>query len=165
MDDTHDNNDDVILIHTDGSCLHPQGPGGWAASIRRMHGSTELKKLVISGHVDPTTNVRMEMTAVIKALSRIKRDEKAPIIVRSDNQMISRGMNEWLPGWVAKGWRKADGKAVLNRDLWEDLLRLSDGLNITWEWVKGHSGDPMNEEVDVLAGEAARSNKGPRVPF
>ncbi len=144
-----------ILIYTDGSCHGNPGPGGYAATLRRIAAEgTALKCHRVSGF-DPTetTNVRMEMTAVATALEYLKPDEPQPIIIRSDNSMIPDGMTKWLLGWIAKGWRKGDGKPVLNRDLWERIIAAAEGKTITWEWVRGHAGDPMNEEVDRLAGE------------
>ncbi len=144
-----------ILIYSDGSCHGNPGPGGYAATLRRIDaGGNELKCRKVRGF-DPTetTNVRMEMTAVAAALEYLKPSEPQPIIIRSDNSMIPNGMTEWLPGWIAKGWRKGDGKPVLNRDLWERIIAAAEGKTITWEWVRGHAGDPMNEEVDRLAGE------------
>ena len=99
--------------------------------------------------------MRMEMTAIIMALGCLRADETAPITIRTDNLPTVRGMTEWLPGWIARDWKKAKGKPVENRDLWEELIRLSEGRSIAWEWVKGHAGDTMNGEVDRLAKAAA----------
>lgn len=144
-----------ITIHTDGSCLGNPGRGGWAAVVRRYEDGKEIKKRPVHSGVSQTTNNKMEMTAAIQGLSQIKRDEKAQITVYSDSELLIRGMTEWHPKWQAKGWRKAGGKPVANRDLWEELLAASDGLNVQWEWVRSHAGDPRNEEVDALAVAAA----------
>jgi len=144
-----------ILIYTDGSCHGNPGPGGYAATLRRIDADGIALKCRRVGGFDPTktTNVRMEMTAVAAALECLKLDEQHPIVIRSDNSMIPDGMTKWLPGWIAKGWRKGDGKPVLNRELWERIIVAAEGKAITWEWVRGHAGDPMNEEVDRLAGQ------------
>lgn len=151
-----------ILIYADGSCLGNPGPGGWAATLRRYSSEGQTAHRSISGGDKATTNMRMEMMAIIKALGFLRSDETAPITIRSDNLIIVRGMTEWLPGWIAKGWKKAKGKPVENRELWEELIRLSEGRSITWEWVKGHAGDTMNGEVDRLAkaeAEKAQANR------
>lgn len=146
-----------ITIHTDGSCLGNPGQGGCAAVVRRYEGAKEVKKRVVQDSQSMTTNNRMEMTAAILGLRQIKRDEKAPITVLSDSQLLVRGMNEWLPKWVANDWCKAGRKLVENRALWEELLVLSNGLDVRWQWVRGHAGDPRNEEVDTLAFAAANN--------
>lgn len=152
-----------ILIYTDGSCHGNPGPGGFAATLRRIAADgEELKYLPVVGQ-EPgrTTNIRMEMTAVAAALERLKADEPLPVIVRPDLELIFRTMTERINGWIANGWRIASGKPVANRDLWERIIAAAGGKDISWEWVKGHAGDPRNEEVDRLAGEQtklARSN-------
>lgn len=145
-----------IIIYTDGACLGNPGPGGWAATVHRFQGDTEVKKLHLTGGERDTTNIRMEMQAAIAALKVLRPDEIAPILICSDCKLIVDGMTEWLPKWMANGWRKPDRKPVRNRDLWEMLVKLTEGRNVTWRWVKGHAGDPFNEEVDVIAWEAAR---------
>lgn len=150
---TQPENQPHILIYSDGSCLGNPGPGGYAAVLRRIDADgNELRRFSVKGN-DPsrTTNVRMEMTAVAAALERLKPDEPQPITIRADHSMISDGMNLWLSGWIAKGWRKGDGKPVLNKDLWQRVIAAAGTKAITWEWVRGHAGDPRNEEVDRLA--------------
>lgn len=144
-----------ITIHTDGSCLGNPGRGGCAAVVRRYEGAVEVKKRVVQDSQLSTTNNRMEMTAAILGLRQIKRDEQASITIYSDSQLLVRGMNEWLPKWVANGWCKAGRKPVENRALWEELIALSDGMDVRWVWLRGHAGDPRNEEVDALAFAAA----------
>lgn len=140
-----------ILIHTDGSCQNP-GPGAYAAVLRRMDGDVELKKKTITGfEPQTTTSVRMEMTAAAVGLEAVRADEPEPIVIYSDNQLLSRGMSDWVHGWPAKGWRNSDGKPVANRDLWERLVAATTGKTVQWLWVKGHAGDPRNTEVDRLA--------------
>lgn len=145
-----------IVIYIDGACLGNPGPGGWAASVRRFQGDTEIKKLPLTGGERDTTNIRMEMQAAIAALKVLRPDETAPILICSDCKILVDGMTDWLPKWQANGWRKPDRKPVRNRDLWEMLVKLAEGRNVTWQWVKGHAGDPFNEEVDAMAWEAAR---------
>ncbi|SEM33763.1 ribonuclease HI [Roseovarius azorensis] len=144
-----------ITIHTDGSCLNNPGPGGWAAAVRRYTDDQEIKKALLSGRSPKTTNNRMEMTAALRGLGKIKRDEKAQITVFSDSQLLVRGMTEWLPNWQKNGWRNSSGKPVENRDLWEALVATCAGLNVRWTWVRGHDGDARNEEVDAIAFAAA----------
>ncbi|MCG7520504.1 ribonuclease HI [Ruegeria sp. Ofav3-42] len=144
-----------ITIHTDGSCRGNPGRGGWAAVVRRYEDGNEIKKRPVCGSVTHTTNNRMEMTAAIKGIRQIRRDEKAQITVYSDSRLLIQGMTKWVPKWQTNGWRNAGGKPVENRDLWGELLAASDGLNVQWEWVRGHAGDPRNEEVDGLAVAAA----------
>lgn len=145
-----------VLIYTDGSCLGNPGPGGWAALLIRTENGIETKRRAISGFEIETTNNRMEIRAAIAALRCLKKDETAPITIRTDSTLLVRGVTEWLPNWVARNWRKSDGKPVLNHDLWEELIVLTKGRNITWEWVKGHAGEARNEKVDRLAKAAAQ---------
>lgn len=142
---------DCILIYTDGSCRNNPGPGGYAAILQRYSGGVLQKEAKRTGGEIDTTNSRMEMAAMIDALKKIKRDNAPPITIRTDSQFIVKGMNEWLPRWIANGWRKGNGKPVENLDLWQELNRLCAGLDVTFEWVRGHAGDPMNERVDRLA--------------
>ncbi|MEJ1118077.1 ribonuclease HI [Phyllobacterium sp. CCNWLW109] len=144
-----------IIIHTDGACIRNPGPGGWGAILQSMDGNIELKRKEISGYDSDSTNNRMEMTAAIKALEALK-DNANPVHIRSDSNLLIRGMNEWLPGWKTKGWKNAGGKSVANQDLWEFLDRLSTP-RIHWSWVRGHAGNKLNEMVDRLATAAARS--------
>lgn len=142
---------DCILITTDGSCRKNPGPGGYAAILQRYSGGLLQKEKELTGGAIDTTNNRMEMSAAIAALKKIKREDAPPVILRTDSKLIVNGMNEWLPGWIAGGWRKGDGKPVENEDLWKELVRLCTGLDVTFEWVRGHAGDPVNERADRLA--------------
>ena len=140
-----------ILVHSDGSSDNP-GPGGYAAVLRRMNGDTELKRKTVRGfETETTTNVRMEMMAAVVALEAIKPGEPEPIVIYSDNNLLSKAMNEWVEGWIARGWRGADRKPVSNQDLWERLLSAADNKTVHWRWVRGHAGHPFNEEADGLA--------------
>jgi ribonuclease HI len=142
------------IIFTDGACLGNPGPGGYAAVIT-IAGAEQ----VIIGRDRSTTNNKMEMTAAIKALEAVPQD--LPIVIHSDSQYVIKGATEWLRGWKAKGWRKADGKPVLNQDLWMQMDAVMAGRTITWKWVKGHAGHPENERVDSLANwEAVRASTG-----
>lgn len=145
-----------ITIHTDGSCPGNPGPGGYAAVLRRYdEEGNEIKTRHITGGAEATTNIRMEMTVAIKGLRQIRSNETARITIFADCQTLIKGMNEWLPRWQAKSWRNATGKEVANKDLWLELISVSKGLEIRWEWVRGHNGDPHNEEADRLAYAAA----------
>jgi len=142
------------IIFTDGACLGNPGPGGYAAVIT-IAGDEQI----IVGRDRSTTNNKMEMTAAIKALEAVSKD--LPIVTHSDSQYVIKGATEWLRGWKAKGWRKADGKPVMNQDLWMQMDALMVGRQISWKWVKGHAGHPENERVDSLANwEAVRAAAG-----
>ena len=137
----------MIQIYTDGACRGNPGPGGWAALL--MQGE-ERKELC--GAEALTTNNRMELTAVIRALEALKRPVMAQLY--TDSQYVMRGMMEWLPAWKARGWRTADRKAVKNQDLWQRLEELAAQHRLEWHWVPGHAGVEGNERVDRLANEA-----------
>jgi len=138
---------DQIRIYTDGACRGNPGPGGWGAVL--MHGD-KIKKLY--GGEPETTNNRMELTAVIKALECIK-GNKWPLEITSDAKYVLQGITEWIEGWKRKGWRNASKKPVMNVDLWQRLDELVQPFEITWHWVKGHSGHPENEMADQLANQ------------
>jgi ribonuclease HI len=145
------------IIFTDGACLGNPGPGGYAAVI-----TIAGEEQIIVGRDPTTTNNKMEMTAAIKALEAVSKD--LPIVIHSDSQYVIKGATEWLRGWKAKGWRKADDKPVMNQDLWMQMDALMVGRKITWKWVKGHAGHPENERVDQLANwEAVRAAAGTEV--
>jgi ribonuclease HI len=137
----------VIEIYTDGACRGNPGPGGWAALLQQGEHHKE-----ISGAEVLTTNNRMELTAVIRALETLKRPVAARIY--TDSEYVRRGITEWLSAWKARGWRTADKKPVKNQDLWERLEAASAPHRLEWHWVPGHAGVPGNERVDVLANEA-----------
>ena len=138
---------DAVEIYTDGACRGNPGAGGWAALLRR---GTHEKE--INGAEPHTTNNRMELTAVIRALEALHR----PVAVRvyTDSEYVRRGVTEWLASWKARGWRTADKKPVKNQDLWERLDGLITPHRIEWHWVPGHSGVEGNERVDRLANQA-----------
>ncbi len=137
-----------IDIYTDGACKGNPGPGGWGALLKSGH----TEKTLFGGELD-TTNNRMEMTAVIEALSALKRPCKVTLHV--DSQYVLKGMTEWLVGWKAKGWKTAAKLPVKNVDLWQklDALVSGGGHHIEWRWVKGHAGHPGNERADALANQ------------
>jgi ribonuclease HI len=137
----------VIEIYTDGACRGNPGPGGWAALLRQGEHERE-----ISGAEPHTTNNRMELTAVIRALEALKRPVRASLY--TDSEYVRRGIQEWLPEWKARGWRTAARKPVKNQDLWQQLDQLAAAHQIEWHWVPGHAGVPGNERVDRLANEA-----------
>ncbi|MCA2009135.1 ribonuclease H family protein [Tritonibacter mobilis] len=147
-----------VLIYTDGACSGNPGPGGFAAVLRRFENGKEVKRLNRQGGKTDTTNNAMELRAVISAMKCL-RHETLPIIVRTDSKYIVENWNQRVAVWIANGWRKTDGKPVLNRDLWEQLAELAEGLRVSFEWVKGHADDPMNAEVDSLAVTARNKRK------
>ena len=136
-----------IEIYTDGACRGNPGPGGWAALLLFNGSEKEL-----AGAEVLTTNNRMELTAVIRALEALKRPVQARIY--TDSQYVRRGILEWVPAWKARDWRTADRKPVKNQDLWERLDALAAAHQLEWHWVRGHSGVPGNERVDQLANQA-----------
>ncbi len=136
-----------IEIYTDGACRGNPGPGGWAATLSLGEHFREL-----SGAEAATTNNRMELTAVIEALSALKRESRVRVF--TDSEYVRRGITEWLKAWKARDWRTADKKPVKNRDLWERLDAIAARHDVEWRWVKGHSGVPGNERVDALANAA-----------
>jgi len=133
-----------VSIHTDGSCLGNPGPGGWAALLRYQEREREL-----AGGEALTTNNRMELMAAIAALEALT--EPCRIALYIDSQYVRQGITEWMPNWVRRNWKTAAGEPVKNRDLWERLHAATLRHQIEWHWVRGHSGDPDNERVDVLA--------------
>ena len=135
-----------IVIYTDGACSGNPGPGGWGAL---MIAGKHQKELYGGEH--ETTNNRMEMMAAIKAIEAIKPGYDGPITIFTDSVYLRDGITKWIHGWKKRGWKKADKKPVLNKDLWQELDAIAQGRNIDWQWVKGHSGDPGNEKADELA--------------
>ncbi len=134
-----------VEIFTDGACSGNPGPGGWGAVLRYNGREKEL-----SGGEKATTNNRMELTAVIKALEQLK--EPCKVTLTTDSKYVSDGVSKgWAASWQQNGWRKADKKPALNPDLWERLLELLKIHDVTINWVKGHAGHPENERCDELA--------------
>lgn len=137
-----------VEVFTDGACLGNPGPGGWGALLRQGSNEREL-----SGAEAHTTNNRMELMAAIAGLEALRR--RCEVELTTDSQYVMRGVQEWMPRWIAKGWRTASGEPVKNRDLWERLATAVAAHTVRWVWVRGHAGHVENERVDVLARTAA----------
>ena len=134
-----------IEIYTDGACSGNPGPGGWGAVLRYKGVEKEL-----SGGEKDTTNNRMELTAVIKALEALK--ERCSVTLYTDSKYVSDAFNQgWIYGWLKKDWKKSDGKPVLNKELWQRLYELWKQHDITLVWVKGHADNEYNNRCDELA--------------
>jgi ribonuclease HI len=138
----------TVEIYADGACRGNPGPGGWGALLICDGLEKEL-----SGAERHTTNNRMELTAAIRALEALKKTGTSARVY-TDSQYVIKGIEEWVGGWKARGWRTADKKPVKNQDLWERLDALAAQHSLEWHWVKGHSGIPGNERVDALANRA-----------
>ena len=138
----------MIKVYTDGSCLENPGKGGWAAIIINESGRIEIK-----GSKENTTNNQMELTAPIMALKKIPQGSKVQIF--TDSKYVKSGITEWIHNWKKNGWKTADKKEVKNKNLWTKLDDLSNAFEIEWIWVKAHSTDKLNNEVDLLARSSA----------
>jgi ribonuclease HI len=136
-----------VEIWTDGGAKPNPGPGGWAAILRFRGTVREL-----SGGEAETTNNRMELTAAAEALAALKRP--CAVILHTDSEYLKNGITRWHTGWVRKNWRTAGGDPVKNMDLWRRVLDAAKPHDIDWRWVRGHSGNPMNERADFLATQA-----------
>jgi ribonuclease HI len=141
---------DTVEIWTDGACKGNPGPGGWGALLKYGEHEREL-----FGGETPTTNNRMELTAVIEALDSLKR--RCRIVLHTDSQYVQLGITEWLPNWVRRGWKTADKKPVKNADLWQRLQVAAARHDVEWRWVRGHAGDAGNERADELANRGVES--------
>jgi ribonuclease HI len=137
----------LVEIWTDGGCKPNPGPGGWAAILR--FGTVERE---LSGAEAATTNNRMELTAAAEALEALTRP--CTVALHTDSEYLRNGITRWTTGWVRKNWRSASGDPAANIDLWKRILAAAQRHEIDWRWVRGHSGDTMNERADVLATEA-----------
>jgi len=138
----------TVTIYSDGACDPNPGPGGWAAVIREDKTSRTLQ-----GSEPHTTNNRMELTAAVRSLESLP--TASHVLFYTDSQYLMRGITEWLPRWIARNWRTTTGK-VANQDLWEALVKAVQRHQIEWQWVRGHAGDTMNNQVDRLARQAIR---------
>ena len=138
---------DVVHIYTDGACKGNPGPGGWGAIL---HYNGNMKE--INGYASDTTNNIMELTAVIKAINSLNRP--CTIIITTDSTYVKNGITKWIHEWKNKNWITSQKKPVKNKKLWQELDEAIKQHEITWEWVKGHSGHPQNEKADALANEA-----------
>jgi ribonuclease HI len=134
----------TVALHTDGACSGNPGPGGWGAIL--VAGGQEKE---LCGGEAATTNNRMELMAVIVGLETLTRP--CSVTVYSDSKYVIDGITGWIHGWKKRGWKKADGKPVLNADLWQRLDAARGRHQVSWQWVKGHAGDVMNERADALA--------------
>ena len=137
----------MIKIYTDGSCIGNPGKGGWAAIIL-----TDREKTEIKGSKKDTTNNQMELLAPIKALKKIPKGSKVQIF--TDSKYVKSGITEWIHSWKKNGWKTAGKQKVKNKDLWIELDILANEFDIKWSWVKGHSTDKLNNEVDLIARSA-----------
>lgn len=137
-----------IIIYTDGGCRGNPGIGGWGVWLRYEGYDKKIK-----GSADSTTNNRMELTAAIRGLEAIKSKEIA-IDLYTDSKYVMNGINEWIVSWKSKGWKTSSKKTVKNVDLWKQLDDLNESYDVSWYWVKGHSGDEGNEVADSLANQA-----------
>ena len=147
----------MIVAYTDGACIGNPGPGGWAAILFDELGGER----VLSGGAPDTTNNRMELTAAIEALRLTPPGE--PVHVVTDSTYVMNGVTKWAKGWQRSNWHKRGGEPVPNRELWQQLVALA-GAHVTWEWVRGHDGHPLNERVDRLARAQARDHQSRRPP-
>ncbi|TMH32360.1 MAG: ribonuclease HI [Betaproteobacteria bacterium] len=139
-----------VVIYTDGACKGNPGPGGWGALLQYNGHERE-----ISGGEAQTTNNRMELTAVIRALESLRR--RCPVAIYTDSQYVKNGIQTWIHTWKRNGWRTADKKTVKNADLWQELDRLASKHDISWHWVRGHAETPGNHRADELANQGVDS--------
>ena len=139
----------MIKIYTDGSCVGNPGNGGWAAII-----INDGKKIKLTGNKKNTTNNQMELLAAIKALKQSPKGNKIQIF--TDSKYVKLGITEWINNWKKNGWKTANKQYVKNKELWIELDNLSNEFQIKWNWIKGHSNNKLNNEVDLLAREAAQ---------
>jgi ribonuclease HI len=154
------NNHEGLVIYTDGGAINNPGPGGYGAVIVD-YDLDPASRREISGGYRLTTNNRMELMACIAALRSLGASER-PIALYSDSSYVVNAVNKgWARKWRLNGWLKSDKKPAMNADLWEELLNLTAGLTITFNWVKGHAGNPLNERCDQLAVQNARQNNLP----
>ena len=138
----------MIKIYTDGSCIDNPGNGGWAAIIFMNN-----EKITIKGNKKNTTNNQMELLAPIEALKKIPKGSQVQIF--TDSKYVKSGITEWIHNWKKNGWKTANKQEVKNKDLWTELDILANEFEISWNWVKAHSTDELNNEVDLIAKEAA----------
>jgi ribonuclease HI len=143
----------MIKVYTDGACKGNPGQGGWGALILENDSSRE-----IYGGENNTTNNRMELMAVIKALESLK--EQKDIIIYTDSTYVQKGISEWIINWKRNGWKSSNKKTVKNKDLWVELDNLNDSMSVKWEWIKGHAGHSGNERADYLANLGVNSSSG-----
>lgn len=141
-----------VEIYSDGACSGNPGVGGYGAILR-----TSGKEKEISGCEEFTTNNRMELLAAISALEALKK--QCRVRLTTDSNYVVKGITEWIDGWIKKNWKNSQNKEVLNRDLWERLLKVARNHEIEWNWIKGHNGHSENERCDRLARDAIKECK------
>ena len=154
------NDNPEVILYTDGACSGNPGPGGWAAILKHPS-SGKVRKL--SGGQADTTNNRMELTAPIEGLKALKRDKRRRVHIVSDSEYVIKGITQWITGWIANNWRrgkKTTSPPVKNADLWKALHELCGQHEVTFEYVRGHSGHPENEECDRMAVAAIDELRG-----
>lgn len=135
-----------FVIYTDGGCSGNPGPGGWGTIVHDL-GSGEKEEL--SGGKPRTTNNQMEMQAVIEGLQRTPPGSTVRVV--ADSEYVVKGMTQWLPNWLRRNWQTASKTPVKNKELWQEMYRLSQARKVSWDWVKGHANHPENERCDQLA--------------
>jgi len=145
-----------VHIWTDGACKGNPGAGGWGALLRFSARGTTHEKTLYGGEAH-TTNNRMELLAVIRALQALTRP--AGVVIHTDSQYVQKGMTEWLANWKRRGWLTAAKQPVKNADLWQQLDALVVRHQVTWRWVRGHAGDPGNERADALANLGVKAGR------
>lgn len=136
----------MITIYTDGGCSGNPGPGGWAFVVSERGEIKEYR----SGGEPSTTNNKMELTAVINALTYAKEIGESDVIILTDSQYVKNGITQWIHSWKRNGWRTSDKSPVKNMEYWMELDALNASLSVDWQWVKGHAGILGNEECDRL---------------
>ena len=142
-----------VEIFCDGACTGNPGPGGYGAILRYNGHEKEIR-----GGEAHTTNNRMELTGAMEALRLLTRPCRITIV--TDSQYLVKGMTEWIQGWQRRGWQNSKKEPVLNRDLWEELLKLSARHDVSWQWIRGHAGHAENERCDSLARQAITEMRG-----
>ena len=144
----------MLEIYTDGSCLGNPGPGGWGVLIKKP-----LQPIELCGHDKMTTNNKMELTAALEALKWVQSQDEnfVHVTIFTDSTYLRDGITKWIHGWKLNNWRNAKKDPVKNKELWESIDKLSQDLNITWQWIKAHQGHLENEHVDKLAYRQALS--------
>jgi ribonuclease HI len=142
--------ENTVYIYTDGCCKGNPGPGGYGCILKYNDKIKEFK-----GGEKISTNNRMELTAAIVALNALKKPSR--VVLTTDSQYLQNGMTKWINSWIKRDWLTKDKKPVKNKELWKELLGLSQKHGVTWKWVKGHNGHPENERCDELANEAIHS--------
>ena len=151
-----------IEIHTDGGCIGNPGPGAWAYVLRHYLETGEFEEITESGFSEATTNNRMELSAVIEALKKAQElSIKGPggdetVVLHTDSIYVKKGITEWIHRWETNGWKTAGKKPVKNKDLWQELKILDTALTVSWQWVRGHAGNPLNEACDRAVQETIR---------